>query len=100
MAADRPTATIPSDALNAFRVISLMAALYLVAVLYAEGVDREEAAEALGPTYATLYVVLMLTLAWAARRGWWRWRFVATVGIFGPLASVPGLESIRLAQRH
>lgn len=83
---------IPRRELNALRIVSLVDLALLVAVLYAVLTERESAIEYLASAYAVLLVVMLGGLALAMRRGWWSWRFVAAVAVFGPLVSVPGLE--------
>ncbi len=91
---------IPRRELNALRVVSLVDLALLVAVLYAVVTEHENGIEYLASAYGALFVVMLASLALAMRRGWWSWRFVAAVAIFGPLASVPGLEHYGRATRR
>ncbi len=74
------------------RLVSLLDGLMLVVLIRAAVMQNEEVVAVLGPTHGLLFLVLVATLAWAARRGWWSWWLVGAVAVLGPLASIPGLE--------
>jgi integral membrane protein len=88
------TPQISRRVVNGLRVVSLVDGLLLVPLIYAAFAHEEGMVDILGPSHGTLFLVLVITLASYARRGWWSWKFVAGVVVLGPIVSIPGLERI------
>jgi len=89
---------LPRRQLDGLRLLSLVDGLLLVALVYSALTHDEAAVDVLGPTHGVLFLVLVGSLVVLKSRGWWSWWFVAAVVVLGPLASIPGLERVRLRQ--
>ena len=80
------------------RLLSLLDGLLLAVLVYAALTRQEMVIAVIGPTHGLLFLLLVASIGWAARHRWWSWSFVAAVAVFGPFASVPGLERARRRQ--